>query len=82
VVVALKKDGSAIVGWVESATQTPQFSIRHVQANGTRSAAVVVANQSGTRYPRMALVRDEVVLAWTESEQESSRVKTARARVP
>jgi hypothetical protein len=82
VVVALKKDGSAIVGWVESATQTPQFSIRHVQANGTRSAAVVVANQSGTRYPRMALVHDEVVLAWTESEQESSRVKTARARVP
>jgi hypothetical protein len=82
VVVALKKDGSAIVGWVESAGQTPQFSIRHVEANGTRSPAVVVANQSGTRYPRMALVRDEVVLAWTESEQESSRVKTARAAAP
>jgi hypothetical protein len=82
VVVALKKDGSAIVGWVESAGQTPRFSIRHVEANGTRSPAVVVANQSGTRYPRMALVRDEVVLAWTESEQESSRVKTARAAVP
>jgi hypothetical protein len=81
VVVALKKDGSAVVGWVESATQTPQFQIRRVQPNGTRSAAVTVANQSGTRYPRMALVRDEVVLAWTESEQESSRVKTARARV-
>jgi hypothetical protein len=30
----------------------------------------------------MALARDEVVLAWTESEQESSRVKTARAAVP
>jgi hypothetical protein len=82
VVVALKKDGSAVVGWVESAGQTPRFSIRHVEANGTRSPAVVVANQSGTRYPRMALVRDEVVLAWTESEQESSRVKTARAAVP
>jgi hypothetical protein len=82
VVVALKKDGSAIVGWVESAGQTPQFSIRHVEVNGTRSPAVVVANQSGTRYPRMALARDEVVLAWTESEQESSRVKTARAAVP
>ena len=81
VVVALEKSGSAIVGWVESATQTPQFQIRRVQPNGTRSAAVTVANQSGTRYPRMALVRDEVVLAWTESEQESSRVKTARARI-
>jgi hypothetical protein len=82
VVVALKKDGSAIVGWVESAGQMPQFSIRRVEPNGTRSPAVVVANQSGTRYPRMALVRDEVVLAWTESEQESSRVKTARTAVP
>jgi hypothetical protein len=82
VVVALKKDGSAVVGWVESSGQTPQFSIRRVQANGTRSAAVVVANQSGTRYPRLALARDEVVLAWTESEQESSRVKTARAAAP
>jgi hypothetical protein len=82
VAVALGKDGSAIVGWVESAGQMPQFSIRHVQANGTRSAAVVVANQSGTRYPRMALVGNEVVLAWTESEQESSRVKTARAALP
>jgi hypothetical protein len=27
-------------------------------------------------------VRDEVVLAWTESEKDSSRVKTARARLP
>jgi len=80
--VALRKDGSAIVGWVESATQTPQFKIRRVQPNGTRSPAAVVANSSGTRYPRLALVRDEVVLAWTESEKDSSRVKTARASLP
>jgi hypothetical protein len=79
--VALRKDGSAIVGWVESAGQTPQFQIRRVQPNGTRSPAVVVANSSGTRYPRMALAGDEVVLAWTESEKDSSRVKTARARL-
>jgi hypothetical protein len=78
VVVGLRQDGSAIVGWVESAKQTPQFQIRRVQPNGIRSGAVTVANQSGTRYPRMALVRDEAVLAWTENEQESSRVKTAR----
>jgi hypothetical protein len=77
--VALRKDGSAIVGWVESATQTPQFKMRRVQPNGMRSPAAVVANSSGTRYPRLALVRDEVVLAWTESEKDSSRVKTARA---
>ena len=82
VVVALKKRrvGDRRLGGVGRADAA--VPIRHVEANGTRSPAVVVANQSGTRYPRMALVRDEVVLAWTESEQESSRVKTARAAVP
>jgi hypothetical protein len=82
VVVALGTDGSAVVGWVESAGQTPQFQIRRVQPNGTRSAAVSVANQSGTRYPRMVLAGNEVVLAWTESQQTSSRVQTARAKLP
>ena len=80
--IALRKDGSAIVGWVESASQTSKFEIRRVQPNGTRSPAAVVGNLSGTRYPRLALVREEVVLAWTESEGESSRVKTARAVLP
>jgi hypothetical protein len=78
--VALRKDGSAIVGWVESAAQTPQFEMRAVQPDGTRSPAVVVANSSGTRYPRLALARGEVILAWTESDKDSSRVKTARVR--
>jgi hypothetical protein len=76
--VALRKDGSAIVGWVESAAQTPQFEMRRIQPDGTRSPAVVVANSSGTRYPRLALARGEVILAWTESDKDSSRVKTAR----
>jgi hypothetical protein len=80
--VALHKDGSAIVGWVESSTQASKFEIRRVQPNGARSPAAVVGNLSGTRYPRLALTGDEVVLAWTESENESSRVKTARAKLP
>jgi hypothetical protein len=80
--VALRKDGSAIVGWVESSTESSKFEIRRVQPNGTRSPAIAVGNVSGTRYPRLVLVRDEVVMAWTESEGESARVKTARARIP
>jgi hypothetical protein len=81
VVVALQKDGSAIVGWVESSTQMSKFEIRRVQPSGMRSPAVAVANVSGTRYPRLVLAHDEVVMAWTESEKESSRVKTARVRL-
>ena len=80
--VALLKNGSAIVGWVEFASQASQFKVRRVEPNGTRSPAVAVASLSGTRYPRLVLVRDEIVLAWTETEKESSRVRTARIRLP
>lgn len=80
--VVLQKDGSAIVGWVEFSATASQFEIRRVEPNGTRSPAVTVAPLSGTRYPRLAQVRDELILAWTESEKDSSRVKTARARLP
>jgi len=37
-----------------------------------------VAQISGTRFPRLAVAKNEAVVAWTESEKESSRVKTAR----
>lgn len=80
--VALMNDGSAVVGWVEFANETSQFKVRRIAANGTKQPATTVAAVSGTRVPRLALGKGEVVLAWTETEKESSRVKTARIKVP
>jgi hypothetical protein len=80
--VALANDGSAVVGWVEFANEKSQFKVRRVEANGTKHPPTTVTALSGTRFPRLALAKGEVVLAWTETEQESSRVKTARIRVP
>ena len=80
--VALAADGSAIVGWVEFAKEKSQFKVRRIEANGTLHSPVTVADLSGTRFPRLALGKGEVVLAWTETEKDSSRVKTARLRVP
>ena len=78
VAVALQNDGSAIVGWVEFASQTSQFKVRRIEPGGARSPAVPVAPLSGTRYPRLARARGELILAWTETEKDSSRVRTAR----
>jgi hypothetical protein len=80
--VALANDGSAVVGWVEFANEKSQFKVRRIEANGTKQPAMTVANLSGTRYPRLALAKGEIVLAWTETEKDSSRVKTARIRMP
>jgi hypothetical protein len=76
--VALAADGAAIVGWVEFANEKSTFKIRRVEASGARGPSTSVAAMSGTRFPRMAVAKNEVVLAWTESEKDSSRVKTAR----
>jgi len=80
--VALANDGSALVGWVEFSNEKSQFKVRRIEANGTPHPPMTVANLSGTRFPRLALAKGEVVLAWTETEKDSSRVKTARIKVP
>ena len=76
--VALGADGAAIVGWVEFANEKSTFRVRRIGADGTRGGSVAVADISGTRFPRMVVAKNEAVLAWTESEKDSSRVKTAR----
>ena len=76
--VALTSDGAAIVGWVEFANEKSTFKVRRINADGARGPSVSVAAVTGTRFPRLALAKGEITLAWTESEKDSSRVKTAR----
>jgi hypothetical protein len=79
--LSLLADGSAAVTWVESANQRSEFRLRRVESSGARSAAVTVGETGSTRIPRVTLHRDELVLAWTETDKGSSRVRTARATV-
>ncbi len=79
--VALAADGAAIVGWVEFANEKSTFRVRRIGADGTRGQSVAVADISGTRFPRLAVAKNEAVVAWTESEKDSSRVKTARIAI-
>jgi len=79
--VAFAPDGAVIVGWVEFANEKSMFMVRRIDAAGTRGPSVVVAGLSGTRFPRMVVAKNEAVLAWTESEKDSSRVKTARIAI-
>lgn len=78
VAVDLLEDGAAAVGWVEFGEDRSQFKVRRVDASGARSPAVAVADISGTRYPRLARAGGELLMAWTESENGSSRVRTSR----
>ena len=83
-IVEVLPDGSALVSWIELAGGQAAFKVRRVEASGQRSAAVTVTDLGTNRnsgYPRMARRGNEVVFAWTGTD-DSLQVKTATARLP
>jgi hypothetical protein len=68
--IEMLDDGSAVASWVEFADKRAHFRLRHLEANGGKSAPVEIAGSGTGRvsgYPRMARQGNELVLAWTES---------------
>jgi hypothetical protein len=83
--VELMADGSAVASWIEFADNRAQFRVRRVDSSGARARAVTIAGLAGGRasgYPRIGRHGDELVFAWTETENGRSRVQTAVTRLP
>jgi hypothetical protein len=81
--VELLPGGGAVATWIEFADQRAQFRVRHVDADGTKSASTTISSVAGNRtsgYPRMARHGRELVFAWTESTDGQTQVKTAATR--
>ena len=82
--VALLPDGSALATWIEFADQRSTFVMRRVEPSGARSPVTTVTPIAGARasgYPRLAFDKDEVVVAWTETDGGQPIVKTAVAKI-
>lgn len=87
--VELMPDGSAVATWIELVDRRATFMARRIKPDGTRGAAVKVADMATSRssgYPRVALSGDELVFAWTEvgpstpGQRPVTTVRTAVAR--
>lgn len=82
--IDLLPDGSALGAYVASTPQGAQLRVRRIQSGGTLSEPTTVAvllNNRTSGYPRMAVVGEEILFAWTD-RQGPSQVRTARARLP
>jgi hypothetical protein len=81
--VAMLGDGSAAVTWIESAKPRSQLRLRIVKPSGERSAPVMISDTAGgERYPRIAHEGNELLFSWTEGNDKSSQVRTARLVIP
>ena len=81
--VEMLDDGSAAAAYIELRENQAEFRVRRVQADGSMSAPVTIANLANNRssgYPRMARAGDDLVFAWVDRAAGSS-VKTATARI-
>ena len=80
--VALLKDGSALVTWIERiGGDTAAVRVRRVARDGRLGAPMVIARSSAARssgFPQMALTGSDVVFAWTVPGRPSA-IRVARA---
>ena len=80
--VTLLDDGSAFASWVEF-TERAQLRIRWIERGGAHGAARTIAGLGSERtsgYPRLVRHGRELLLAWTESSNGQSVVRTAAGR--
>ena len=79
--IEMLDDGSAIASWMEFANGRSQLKVRRISASGQRSPASDVPGAGRVSgYPRMARSGDELLVAWTETEN-GQQVKGAVARL-
>jgi hypothetical protein len=81
--IALLADGSAVASWIEFADQRAALRLRRIDASGARGPAQTVAGVGAERtsgYPRLARRGDELLLAWTETSDGRSAIRTAVAK--
>jgi len=75
--VALLDDDSAAVTWIEYADRVSQLRLRRVHRDGSRSESLTIAGGMGTQHPRMVRLDEELILAWVESGDADSEIRTA-----
>jgi hypothetical protein len=83
--IELLDDGSAVATWMEFANQRTSFRMRRIEPSGATSAPVEITTARVTGYPRISRAGNELVMAWTESGDDSDapeQVKGAIVRLP
>jgi hypothetical protein len=84
VAVSMLDDASALVAWIERTRgDSAEVRVRRVWGNGRMTESVAIATATAERasgFPRMVVVGDDVIFAWT-ARAEQSVIRLARARL-
>ncbi|MCZ6652069.1 MAG: sialidase family protein [Planctomycetota bacterium] len=84
VAVLVLPDYSVLVAWLENAEEGAEIRIRSIRPDGAVESSFAAAPTRRSRasgFPQLALVDDQILLAWTDAS-EGSRVRTVRISIP
>ena len=77
--VLVTRRNEALVSWIEDLDSGAQLRARYVKTDGTLGPSMTIADVSSTLssgFPRMGKLGNDIVFAWTESSDASSRIHT------
>ncbi len=81
--VVMLEDGSAVVSWLQAeASGLGRLVLRRVSAEGDMGPVVPVAEGVPARsVPQMVIAGDDVIMVWTESQEDTQRIASGRIPV-
>lgn len=78
------EDGSALVSWLEPQGETVVLQVARVYKDGHQDSPITITNTSAERqsgFPRLEILGDQVFVAWTDVDGDSSQVKMVQFNV-
>ena len=84
--VVLARDGSAIVSHLNAVSDgAADILLQPVNPDGTLAAPIVAARTEAGRmsgFPQLAMHGEDLIIAWTDSDGDVSRVRSAVVALP
>lgn len=81
--VTLVSDRVAFVSWTEAVAGHSEFRVRRIRSDDEAPGpSTTIAQVRGADYPKMTVNGDELLFAWTISDEGTTFIRTARASVP
>lgn len=78
------EDGSALVSWLEPQGETVVLQVARVYKDGHQDSPITITNTSAERqsgFPQLELLGNQVFVAWTDVDGNSSQVKMVQFNV-
>ena len=78
--ITMISDTEAIISWMENKGDDTLIQVMKIESNGSMGSPITVSKTSAERargFPQLEVLGDQIYIAWTNVNGETSSIKTA-----